>query len=289
MRLQVYSRHRAGTALGTPEGAPSGLSLSWERGGEGRSEGPDERAPRGSTHPPALSGCALMWGLRPHTPHGPTPAAPPSRAHPKARGRIRSPRPWRDLCRTVIPARPSHHPAPSRHSGPFPSFRRKPESRRAGPPARPESPDGATTLRRGALTLTLSLGERGPEPLPVIPAKAGIQARRTTRATPRAPMARRHSGEAPSPSPLGERGPEPLLRHSGAPSPSFRRKPESRRAHPPPSPRGGRWRNVARRRLGLTLSLAEKGPEGGARGEGAASRCCGCAGRGRSGGRRRRG
>ena len=244
MRLQVYSRHRAGTALGTPEGAPSGLSLSWERGGEGRSEGPDERAPRGSTHPPALSGCALMWGLRPHTPHGPTPAAPPSRAHPKARGRIRSPLPWRDLCRTVIPARPSHHPAPSRHSGPFPSFRRKPESRRAGPPARPESPDGATTLRRGALTLTLSLGERGPEP---------------------------------------------LLRHSGAPSPSFRRKPESRRAHPPPSPRGGRWRNVARRRLGLTLSLAEKGPEGGARGEGAASRCCGCAGRGRSGGRRRRG
>ena len=154
MRLQVYSRHRAGTALGTPEGAPSGLSLSWERGGEGRSEGPDERAPRGSTHPPALSGCALMWGLRPHTPHGPTPAAPPSRAHPKARGRIRSPRPWRDLCRTVIPARPSHHPAPSRHSG---------ESRNPGAPDHPRDP--------------------------------------------RAPMARRHSGEAPSPSPSPARRP----------------------------------------------------------------------------------
>ena len=144
------------------------------------------------TRPQWMRGCAprpLMWGLRPHAPHG-------RRLRRGPRGRTRSPR--------AAPApSPPARPFQNRHSGsPFPSFRlalpaipARPSRHSSSPsrsfrlalpviPARPSrhsgSPSRSFRLALPVIPARPSRHSGSPFPsfrlaLPVIPAKAGIQ------------------------------------------------------------------------------------------------------------------
>ena len=95
----------------------------------------------------------------------------------------------------------------------------------------------------GVEEVTLSLGtERVSHPRQRFGGRRGARWSRSTTPRRRHPvftLRNRARGSA-----LGASArPQPLLRHSGAPSSSFRRKPESRRAGPPARPREPRWRD----------------------------------------------
>ena len=175
----TYARSSGGVGVPAERQRRAEVAVRTRRFGQSRQTAPPPPVERG----PACPG--LVQPAR-RTPHG------------EGAGRLRKRSPWERGPEPLL-----------RHSGESsPSFRRKPESRRGGPPARPDSPDGATTLRRGALTLTLSLGERGPEPLLRHSGESRNPGAADRPRAPTAPMAQRNLGGRtlphPDPLPRGE-------------------------------------------------------------------------------------